>query len=198
MHEHSWDETYSESEAMWSGNPNAALVAEAGKLAPGLALDVGSGEGADAVWLEQHGWEVVGLEPSSVAIERAVRAAKAAGVEVEWVHGELGTAFLPHAEYDLVAASYVPLFTDEHTTEQLTRLVAPGGHLLVVHHADFDTHVHEGHPAHGRELLGPEQMADQLPDGWGVVLLEPRERTVTHGAGAQHRDDVVLLAQRLG
>ncbi|MBB1508362.1 bifunctional 2-polyprenyl-6-hydroxyphenol methylase/3-demethylubiquinol 3-O-methyltransferase UbiG [Tessaracoccus sp. MC1756] len=197
MHDHDWDETYSESEAMWSGNPNAALVAEASKLSPGLALDVGSGEGADAIWLEQQGWEVVGLEPSSVAIERATRAMKAAGVEVEWVHGELGSAFLPHAEYDLVTASYVPLFTDAHTADLLTSLVAPGGHLLVVHHADFDTQVHADHPAYGRELLSPELISEQLPDGWGVITLDNRERAVTHGAGAQHRDDVVLVAQRL-
>lgn len=194
---HDWDEAYGESEAMWSGNPNAALVTEAGRLSPGLALDVGSGEGADAIWLEQQGWEVVGLEPSSVAIGRAAAAAKRADIEVEWVHGELGRAFLPHAEYDLVSACYLPLFTDSHEPSQLTGLVAPGGHLLVVHHADWDSHAHEGHPAHGRELLGPEKVADGLPDGFEIVLLEAREREVAHGAGAHHRDDIVLLARRV-
>lgn len=194
---HDWDETYRETEAMWSGNPNAALVAEAAKLTPGLALDVGSGEGADAIWLEQQGWEVVGLEPSSVAIERASAAAQRAGVEVEWVHGGLGQAFLPHAEYDLVSACYLPLFTDEHDASQLTGLVAPGGHLLMVHHADWDAHLHEDHPAHGRELLGPDKLADALPEGFELVLLEARERSVSHGAGAHHRDDLVLLARRI-
>lgn len=194
---HDWDETYLESEAMWSGNPNAALVAEATGLRPGLALDVGSGEGADAVWLEQQGWEVVGLEPSSVAIERAQAAAERAGVEIEWVQGQLGEVFLPHAEYDLVSACYVPLFADEHDVANLTGLVAPGGHLLVVHHADWDDHVHEDHPAHGREHLGPERIAQALPEGFATVVLATRERNVSHGAGAHHRDDVVLLARRL-
>lgn len=193
---HEWDETYNQSKAMWSGNPNAALVAEASKLEPGLALDVGSGEGADAIWLEQRGWEVVGLEPSAVAIERAAEAARASDVEIEWVHGELGKAMLPHAEYDLVSVSYVPLFTDEHAAELLAGVVAPGGHLLVVHHADWDAHRHPGHHGYGRELLSPERIAEQLPEDFTVVLLESRERDVQHGAGANHRDDVVLLARR--
>lgn len=193
---HDWDEAYRESEGLWSGNPNVAVVAEVARLAPGLALDVGSGEGADAIWLEQQGWEVVGLEPSSVAIARAGAAAAAAGVEVEWVQGELGQAFLPHAEYDLVVASYVPLFTDTHGADSLTDLVGPGGRLLVVHHADWDSSVHQNHPAFGRELLGPEKIAGAMPADFTVALLEARERSVTAGAGAHHRDDVVLLARR--
>lgn len=162
---HDWDEAYGESEAMWSGNPNAALVTEAGRLSPGLALDVGSGEGADAIWLEQQGWEVVGLEPSSVAIGRAAAAAKRAGIEVEWVHGELGRAFLPHAEYDLVSACYLPLFTDSHEPSQLTGLVAPGGHLLVVHHADWDSHAHEGTRPTAANCWAPRRSPTACPMG---------------------------------
>ncbi|HBR88728.1 MAG TPA: SAM-dependent methyltransferase, partial [Microbacterium sp.] len=45
-----WDDRYG-GERVWSGNPNGALVAEASDLVPGRALDVGTGEGADALWL---------------------------------------------------------------------------------------------------------------------------------------------------
>jgi len=41
----SWDKRYSSEEQIWSGNPNAQLVAEVSGLTPGTALDVGCGEG---------------------------------------------------------------------------------------------------------------------------------------------------------
>ena len=46
-----WDNRYADREQLWSGQPNGALVAEVAGLTPGRVLDVGCGEGADAVWL---------------------------------------------------------------------------------------------------------------------------------------------------
>jgi hypothetical protein len=45
-----WESRYGESDAIWSGRPNAVLVREAGDLEPGHALDLGSGEGGDSLW----------------------------------------------------------------------------------------------------------------------------------------------------
>jgi len=78
------DARYAEGEHIRSGRPNHALMVEAARLPPGRALDVGRGEGADAVWLASRGWQVTGLDPSGVALERAREAASVAGVEVEW------------------------------------------------------------------------------------------------------------------
>lgn len=60
---------------MWSGQPNGSLVAEVADLEPGTALDVGCGEGADAIWLAHQGWKVTALDPSAVALDRAATAA---------------------------------------------------------------------------------------------------------------------------
>src|SRR3954471_21898208 len=81
-----WDERYTGSPQIWSGNPNGALVAEVAALAPGRALDVGCGEGADAVWLATRGWRVTALDVSEVALDRAAQHARAAGVAVAWLH----------------------------------------------------------------------------------------------------------------
>src|SRR5699024_9963412 len=56
-----WDDRYSQSERLWSGEPNEALVAEIAKVSPGRALDLGSGEGGDAVWLARSGWHVTAV-----------------------------------------------------------------------------------------------------------------------------------------
>src|SRR5918997_1941704 len=82
-----WDARYRERDgAMWSGRPNGRLVAEVASLAPGRALDVGCGEGADAIWLAQRGWTVTGVDVSAVALERAAQHAVDAGVgdRIEW------------------------------------------------------------------------------------------------------------------
>jgi methylase of polypeptide subunit release factors len=66
-----WEERYRSSSAVWSGRPNAQLVEEAGDLPLGSALEVGSGEGADALWLAARGWRVTGVDFSATALERA-------------------------------------------------------------------------------------------------------------------------------
>ena len=63
-----WEERYAGDVDMWSGRPNAQLVAEASRLTPGTALDVGCGEGGDALWLAQHGWQVTASDFADAAL----------------------------------------------------------------------------------------------------------------------------------
>jgi 2-polyprenyl-3-methyl-5-hydroxy-6-metoxy-1,4-benzoquinol methylase len=60
-----WEERYSGPEQIWSGKPNTQLVAEASKLTPGTALDIGCGEGGDVIWLATHDWRVTGADFSA-------------------------------------------------------------------------------------------------------------------------------------
>jgi len=79
---------------MWSGQPSTPLVSETRELRPGRALDVGCGEGADAVWLAEHGWDVTALDVSRVALDRAADQAERVGVQVRWLHAGLVEAVL--------------------------------------------------------------------------------------------------------
>ncbi|MFJ4870752.1 class I SAM-dependent methyltransferase [Streptomyces sp. NPDC088757] len=205
-----WDNRYSERHQLWSGRPNGALVAEVADLAPGRALDVGCGEGADAIWLARAGWDVTALEVSGVALARAAVHARDAGVDVRWMHAGLPEAALPPASFDLVSAQYpVLLRTPDAAAEHaLLATVAPGGVLLLVHHAGMDEH----HPEHHSEqqdeqqdnafdpadYVWPSMVAVLLGDDWRIEVDEERPRVVPEGgAGAHHTDDVVLRARRL-
>jgi SAM-dependent methyltransferase len=194
-----WDARYAEADKVWSGNPNGALVTEVAGLPPGRALDVGCGEGADAVWLAGHGWDVTALDVSRVALERAALHARQARVQVRWVHAGLVEAPLSPGAFDLVSAQY-PVLRRTPTDDgerALLAAVVPGGTLLVVHHAEFD-------PEHARErgfdpadYVQPAQVAALLDDDWQVEVDETRPRSVESGAGAGHTVDRVLRARRL-
>jgi SAM-dependent methyltransferase len=192
-----WDERYAGAPQIWSGEPNGALVAEVAGLTPGRVLDVGCGEGADAVWLAARGWQVTAIDVSRVALERAEQHAREAGVEVQWQAAGLLDADLPPAGFELVSAQYPALLRtpDDDAERALLAAVAPGGTLLVVHHDMDAVHAHEADfdPA---AYVSPADVARLLDADWEVEVDELRPRHVASGAGAHHTADVVLRARR--
>ncbi|MEU5201066.1 class I SAM-dependent methyltransferase [Streptomyces scabiei] len=195
-----WDSRYADRTQLWSGQPNGALVAETAGLTPGRVLDVGCGEGADAVWLARGGWDVTALEVSGVALERAAGHARDAGLTIRWVHAELAEAALPPGSFDLVSAQYPALLRtpDSAAERALLAAVAPGGVLLLVHHAGMETrqaHASDFDPA---DYVWPSMVAELLDDDWEIEVDEQRPRVAPDGgAGAHHTDDLVLRARRL-
>jgi len=195
-----WDTRYLDREQLWSGQPNGALVAEVAGLTPGRVLDVGCGEGADAVWLAKGGWDVTGLEVSGVALERAAGHARDAGVAITWVHAGLAEAALPPASFDLVSAQYPALLRTPGAAAEraLLAAVAPGGVLLLVHHAGMDTQLAQDSGFDPADYVWPPMVTALLDGDWQVEVDEQRPRVIPDGgAGAHHVDDLVLRARRL-
>lgn len=199
MDEEFWDERYAGLNQLWSGKPNAALVAEAKGLRPGRALDVGCGEGADAIWLAEQGWEVTALDVSQVALDRAAAQAEKRGVHVRWVHSGLSEAELPAEGFDLVSAQYpaLPRSPQNLAERALINAVVPGGVLLIVHHPTPTTEQAREHGFNPDDFVSPSQVAALLDQTWLIEVNETRPRHVATGAGAHHTEDVVVRARRL-
>ena len=203
-----WDARYSSAHSLWSGNPNHHLVAEVGGpsgLAPGMALDAGTGEGADAIWLAERGWQVTAVDVSGVALGRAAEHAAKAGDDVaariRWLREDLIEWTPPERAFDLVTSQYIHLpGALRHTFfARLAAAVRAGGTLLVVGHhpSDLDTTLRRpNHP----ELLftGDELAADLGGDGWEIVTNAVAERETTDPDGRPvTAHDTVFRARRV-
>ncbi|MGK4906862.1 class I SAM-dependent methyltransferase [Streptomyces albus] len=196
-----WDEKYRGHDQLFSGEPNGVLVTEITGLAPGRALDVGCGEGGDALWLARQGWQVTGVDISHVALERAAAAAAAAGVadRVTWMRADPAETPLPAGAFDLVSAHFLPLLrrSGDSAMRGLLDAVAPGGTFLFVFHAldGLPERLEGGFTA--ADFCHPHDFVPLLGDDWAVVVDETRPRTTPAPAGTHHTHDVVLRARRL-
>ncbi|ACQ80381.1 Methyltransferase type 12 [Beutenbergia cavernae DSM 12333] len=199
-----WESRYGEEGQVWSGKPNDVLVSVAADLPPGRALDLGCGEGGDAIWLALRGWEVTGVDVSTAALARAADAARRAGVpegRIRWEAADLATRS-DGDTYDLVTAFFLhsPVEIPRSTIlQRAARRVAPGGRLLVVTHAAAPSWS-DAHDHHGYRFLSPDEEVAALdldPEAWDVVVSELRRRDTTGPDGRPATlDDGVVLARR--
>jgi SAM-dependent methyltransferase len=195
-----WDARYSERDGtMWSGRPNGRLVSEVADLAPGRALDVGCGEGADAIWLARRGWTVTGIDISEVAVRRARAAGELVGAMVEWLSGDALQTPFPVRSFDLVSLQYpaLPKAAGEAAVRTLLDAVRPGGLLLAVYH-DLDDEHREHMKSRGvdpADYVGVDDLGRLLGNDFTVErhALEPR---TDPPPGTKPIADVVLRARR--
>lgn len=197
-----WDAHYGREGGndVWSGNPNAQLVADISGLMPGSALDVGAGEGADSIWLAQQGWSVTGVDISPVALERARAHAASNGVEISFEQHDLREWAPTAGSFDLVSAHFMQLPSEMRIPlfESLARAVVPGGYLYLVGHSPAD--VANGWHAHydSDMFFTADSVAAGLsPDGWEIKISDVRARASHHSDnhGTVIHDEI-LLAQR--
>ena len=199
-----WDHRYS-GDQMWSGNPNGTLVNEITGLAAGCALDVGAGEGGDAVWLAAQGWQVTANEISTRALDRVTAEAERRGLAIATNHADANAPEpFGAATFDLVSAHYasIPRTPDGRGVRNLIGAVAPGGTLLVVSHdlepmrVPIDT-TRESRAFDPDAYVRVEDVAAALvgAPGWDIEVNETRPRPPGAASG-HHVDDVVLRARR--
>ncbi|MEV0644905.1 class I SAM-dependent methyltransferase [Phytomonospora sp. NPDC050363] len=198
-----WDDRYSESPHVWSGKANAVLEREAAKLTPGRALDLGAGEGGDAIWLASRGWRVTAADISQVALDRAASHAAEAGVadRVDWQRHDLGDTF-PDGEYDLVSAQFLHSpagLPREGILRSAARAVAPGGILLIGSHAGWPSWMEN--PPEGVEFPSPQETVAglELADGeWETLICaeHEREQRKPDGTTGIRMDNTVMLRRK--
>ncbi|MET0839223.1 MAG: class I SAM-dependent methyltransferase, partial [Marmoricola sp.] len=86
-----WDERYAATDLVWSAGPNQFVEQALADLPPGRALDLACGEGRNARWLAERGWQVTALDWSAVGVEKG----RQVNATVDWQVGDALTAPLP-------------------------------------------------------------------------------------------------------
>lgn len=193
-----WDARYEGADLVWSAGPNAFVVDHVGHLPPGRALDVACGEGRNALWLAERGWDVVGVDFSDVGIDKARRIAEHRGVEVDWRVGDVTDPQVVSDTFDLVLVAYLHLPGPQldDVLRHLVSRVADGGILLVIgHHADNLDRGYGG-PPDPAVLHDPGHIAGVLSDA-GLEVVESGEvaRHVDTDEGERTAIDALVLAR---
>jgi SAM-dependent methyltransferase len=185
---------------VWSAGPNQFVAELTGHWPPGRALDVACGEGRNALWLAEQGWDVLGVDFSPVAIDKARRAAEQRGADARFEVADV-TALPDLGEFDLVVVAYLQLPPAELETvlAALTRLVAPGGRLLVIgHHVDNLDRGYGG-PASPEVLHDPRRVAEVIGAADPQLRIDTADevlRAVQTDDGPQQAVDSLVLASR--
>jgi SAM-dependent methyltransferase len=194
-----WNERYSGDELVWTSTPNQFLVAEVVDLPHGRAVDLACGEGRNSVWLAECGWQVTGVDFSSVGLAKAKRFADLWGVQITWIESAVENWKPPPAGFDLVAVLYLQLPQPARSTALAVAAsaVAPGGTLLVIAH-DLDNLT--------RGYGGPQvpdvlyEVSDvtkvAIDSGLAVERAEQAVRMVDTDGGLREAIDTVVRAKR--
>ena len=194
-----WNRRYAGSELLWTAQPNRFLVSEAADLRPGRALDLACGEGRNAVWLAEQGWQVTGVDFSEVGLAKARRLGAARGVEVEWVAADLlGYQPEPRA-FELVLVFYLHVPESERglIPHAAAEAVATGGTLLVVAHDSSNLEHGHGGPQSPAVLYTPDDVVRALDGGqFEIARADVVQRPVETPDGERIARDALVRARR--
>ncbi|WP_435745341.1 SAM-dependent methyltransferase [Microbacterium sp. PMB16] len=176
---------------VWSGRVNEAVAREVATLTPGSALELGCGEGGDALWLAAHGWKVTAVDISATALAVGAAEAVRAGFadRIEWLQADLST-WQASSPFDLVTSAFLHSPVElprEDVLRRAAAAVAPGGRLLVVGHgamppgSALDHHQHDGPP-----LPTPDEVLSSLDlnEDWVTETSALVDRSATWRDGS--------------
>lgn len=197
MEREDWNRRYEGTDLLWSANPNRMFVEEVEGLRPGRALDLGCGEGRNAVWLAERGWEVTGVDFSDVGLAKGRKFAATRGVEVDWVSADVRSYQPEGGSYDLVVVLFMHLPATERrgVHAAAARALAPGGMLIVLGHDLANLTEGYGGPPNAGILFTVDDVLADL-DGLTIERADRVERRVLTDGGERVALDALVRAVR--
>lgn len=198
-----WDDRYAERELVWSVEPNVWVEEITVDLPPGRALDLAAGEGRNALWLAERGWDVTAVDFSSIALDRARRLGRdrlgpdAGSLTI--VRADLLEYEPPAAAFELVLLVYLHLRAPDRRriVRAAAGAVAPSGRLLVVGHDVANLEHGTGGPRDPAVLFTPADIeADLQGTGLTIERAETGSRPVETDEGTARALDAVVVALR--
>lgn len=194
-----WNARYAGEVYRFGEAPNAFLVRETARLAPGSRiLAVADGEGRNSVWLARNGMTVHALDVSSVALEKARLLAERNRVDVQFEEADLGVWEGPTAAYDAVVAIFIQFAGPDlraRLFEMMKRTLKPGGLLLVEGYRPEQLAFGTGGPPVVENMYDETLLRAAFSD-FEIVSIESYDAELSEGPGHHGMSAVIDLVAR--
>ena len=142
-----------------SGFLKEILLSDSWPIPRGRALDIATGKGRNAIFLAEHGFDVVAIDVSPVALDEARQRAAGKSLSISWQQADLERIELPEATYDLVVDFN---YLQRSLIPQIKAALKPGGHVI------FETYLTGqeilGHPKNPAYLLRHNELLELFRD----------------------------------
>lgn len=179
-----WDKRYAAPEYIFGAEPNAFLLSQGHRFVPGMrVLDVACGEGRNSVWLAKLGCEVVGVDISPLALNKARKLAMDHAVPASFLESDIREWDWKPGEFDAVLTIFIQFAAAEGRGalfEGVAHTLKPGGLLLLQGFAPAQLNFRSGGP---KELsyLYTSELLRNLVGGMEIVHLAEHEGDLREG-----------------
>lgn len=191
-----WNKRYANGDYLYGTEPNSFL-AEHYSLLSGPVLSLSEGEGRNAVFLASRGLEVIGVDISIVALEKAKKLAKSRGIEIKTIVADLAT-FEPEENYygSMVSISaHLPSTVRNKLYPLIEQSLKPNGIIILEAYSENQLSRDTGGPKDADMLMTIDKLHREFPN-FGPVLLREVEREVSEGEGHTGMASVVQFIAR--
>lgn len=196
-----WNRRYAISEFLWTVDANRFLVAEAASLPPGRGLDLATGEGRNAVWLAEQGWEVCAVDFADVGLHKGRDLAARRGVaeRVCFEAADLRCYRPEPGGFDLVTLIYlqIPQAELQPVLVKAAQALAPGGTFLLIAHDSSNLADGIGGPQDAAVLYTAEQVVAAVGHRLFIEKAHTVERIVGTDDGPRLAIDCLVRGRRL-
>ncbi len=195
-----WNQKFEQRPELYGQAPNAWFEATVHrlKLSPGLAFLPGEGEGRNAAFLLQKGWQVTALDGSETAIDHARAKLKAFGDKFNYLQGLLPETPLPSEQFDLIGLIYfhLPPETRSKVHKALIQKLKPGGFVLLEAFHPEQLNFGSGGPKQENMLYKLEDLCQDFA-GMHLQYLAKTPAFLNEGIGHQGEARLVrMIAQK--
>lgn len=192
-----WDERYNVADYVYGTEPNGFLVPKADLLPSGKVLCLGEGEGRNAVWLAEQGFDVTAVDSSGVGLRKARALATGRGVRITTVHSDLAHYAIEPEGWDGIVSIFchlpAPLRAQVH--QGCVAGLRPGGVMLLEAYTPDQVGRGTGGPPTAALMMDAQTLRHELA-GLDLLELVELEREVHEGALHNGPGAVVQLVAR--
>ncbi len=189
-----WNERFAASDYVFGKEPNAFLVRQKDRFSPGMkVLAVADGEGRNGVWLAEQGLDVLSMDGSQVAVEKAQKLAKERNVALHTQCADWKAWDWPSEAFDAVVAIFIQFTGPEDRAlmfERMKRALKPGGLLLLHGYRPEQLAYGTGGPKAVENLYTEPMLREAFAD---MQILELRAYDAEIAEGTGHRGMSALI-----